>query len=264
MTTSALRAAPRLPIGLPAAVVRGVAAVVAAIAAWWVYVTVAEVPAYLLPAPAPVGASLAELVRTGALWEHLGATVRTIAIGFVGGVVIGCGVGWLLSLSRLLREIASPYLVVLQAAPKIALAPLLVLWFGLGIESQLALVLMLTFFPMALATQHGLAATPPAMHDLARILGMRSSATLVRIQLPGAMPELFAGAKIAIVEAMTGAFLAEYIAAQQGLGYLMVLGSSSYDTPLLFAAVLLTVATGLAGFGAIALAERHVLRWRTP
>ena len=86
---------------------------------------------------------------------------------------------------------------------------------------------------------------------------------ITTVQLPGAMPDLISGAKIAIVDAMTGAFLAEFISAQQGLGFLMVLGNSSYDTPMLFAAVILTVLLGLLGFGAVSLAERRLLRWRS-
>lgn len=241
---------------------RAAAYVVVIIGLWWAYVTIANVPQYLLPSPVAVSQALGELAISGELWVHLGYTVRNIALGFVGGILIGCSLGYLLWRSRWARDIASPYIVVLQAAPKIAIAPLLVLWFGLGLESQLVLILTLTFFPMMIAMQLGLASTPPALGDLSRVLGLSRSRYLFQFQLPNATPELFAGAKIAIVDAMTGAFLAEFISAQEGLGYLMVLGNTSYNSSLLIAAVIVTVITGLAGFGVISLAERRVLRWR--
>jgi NitT/TauT family transport system permease protein len=242
---------------------RFAAYIVVIVAAWWAYVTFADVPSYLLPGPGPVAAAIGELAANGQLWVHLGYTVRNILLGFVGGVLIGCTLGYLLWRSRWFRDIANPYIVVLQAAPKIAIAPLLVLWFGLGVESQLVLILTLTFFPMMVAMQLGLASTPPAYDDLGRVLGESRARYFFRYQLPGATPELFAGAKIAIVDAMTGAFLAEFITAQEGLGYLMVLGNTSYNTPLLIAAVIVTIITGLAGFGVISLLERRLLRWRS-
>lgn len=241
---------------------RGAAYVAVIVAIWWVYVTVADVPPYLLPSPGAVAAAIGDLAASGELWVHLGYTVRNIVLGFVGGVVIGCALGYLLWRSRWVRDIANPYIVVLQAAPKIAIAPLLVLWFGLGLESQLVLILTLTFFPMMIAMQLGLSSTPPAFGDLGRVLGFGRARHLFQLQLPNATPELFAGAKIAIVDAMTGAFLAEFISAQEGLGYLMVLGNTSYNSSLLIAAVIVTIATGLAGFGIISLAERRILRWR--
>ncbi|MDQ1205276.1 ABC transporter permease [Microbacterium sp. SORGH_AS_0862] len=241
---------------------RALAYVVVIIALWWAYVTIANVPQYLLPSPGAVGEALVGLTVSGELWVHLGYTLRNIALGFIGGVVIGCGLGYVLWRSRWARDIANPYILVLQAAPKIAIAPLLVLWFGLGLESQLVLILTLTFFPMMIAMQLGLSSTPPAFGDLGRILGVGRGRYFFQFQLPHAMPELFAGAKIAIVDAMTGAFLAEFISAQEGLGYLMVLGNTSYNSSLLIAAVIVTIVTGLAGFGVISFAERRILRWR--
>ncbi|QEE62390.1 ABC transporter permease [Salinibacterium sp. dk2585] len=229
---------------------------------WHLYVTLADVPVYLLPAPDAVWQSLVTMSEQGLLWGNVLYTVRNILIGFVGGIVIGMVLGYVLWASRWAREIAAPYIVVLQAAPKIAIAPLLVLWFGLGFESQLVLILMLSFFPMMVSMRLGLESISSDVETLGRLLGMSRWRYFRTVQLPGSMPELMSGAKIAIIDAMTGAFLAEYISAQVGLGYLMVLGNSSYNTPMLIAAVLLTVLAGLAGFGAIGLLEKRLLRWR--
>jgi NitT/TauT family transport system permease protein len=237
--------------------------VVVIVGVWQLYVTVAEVPIYLLPSPQTVWSAITELASSGMLWSNLGYTLRNIVIGFVGGVLIGTALGYLLWASRWAREIAAPYIVVLQAAPKIAIAPLLVLWFGLGMESQLALILMLSFFPMMVAMQLGLSSISSDVATLGRLLNMSRGRYFRTVQLPGSMPYLISGAKIAVIDAMTGAFLAEYISAQEGLGFLMVLGNSSYNTPMLIAAVLLTVAAGLTGFGLITLAEKRLLRWRS-
>lgn len=236
--------------------------VAAVLAAWSAYVTLADVPSYLLPAPGEVLDGGLNLVRDGTLWPNLTYTLRNIVLGFVGGSLIGIALGWVLWASRTVREILAPYMVLLQAAPKIAVAPLLVLWFGLSTTSQYGLILLLVFFPMAMATMLGLKDVPADISSLGRLLHLSRWQYLRKIQLPAALPALLAGAKIAVVDAMTGAFLAEYLASERGLGYLMVLGNTSSDTPLLIAAVLITVAVGLLGFGLVSLAERRLLRGR--
>lgn len=235
--------------------------VVVILAAWSLYVHWGEVPSYLLPAPGAVWDAWVQLLRDGLFWPNFGYTVRNIVLGFVGGSVIGVVLGWVLWSSRLVREILAPYLVLLQAAPKIAVAPLLVLWFGLSLTSQYALILLLVFFPMTTAMMLGLRDVPEDVVSLGRLLHLSRWQYLRTIQVPAAMPALLAGAKVAVVDAMTGAFLAEYMSSERGLGYLMVLGNSSNDTPLLIAAVLVTVAVGLLGFGLVSLAERRLLRW---
>ncbi|GAA1168046.1 ABC transporter permease [Streptomyces hebeiensis] len=231
------------------------------LAAWYLYVTLADVPSFLLPAPGEVWDAGRQMVTEGQLWPHLGYTLRNIALGFVGGSLVGILLGWVLWASRPVREIFAPYMVLLQAAPKIAVAPLLVLWFGLSLTSQYALILLLVFFPMTAATMLGLRDVPADVSTLGRLLHLSRWRYLRTIQLPAAMPALLAGAKIAVIDAMTGAFLAEYLSADRGLGYLMVLGNTQNDTPLLIAAVVLTVAVGLLGFGLVSLAERRLLRW---
>ncbi|GAA4057493.1 ABC transporter permease [Nonomuraea soli] len=223
---------------------------------WSLYVRVADVPAYLLPAPEEVLGALATLVGEGELRPHLSYTARNIVLGFAGGSLIGIALGWGLWSSRLLRELLNPYLVLLQAAPKIAVAPLLVLWFGLSLTSQYVLILLLVFFPMMAATMMGLRDVPADVATLGRLLNLSRPRYLFTIQIPAATPALLAGAKIAVIDAMTGAFLAEYLSAQRGLGYLMILGNTSNDTPLLIAAVLVTVLVGLTGFGLVSLVEK--------
>ncbi|GAA3928921.1 ABC transporter permease [Actinomadura viridis] len=235
--------------------------VVVIVGAWSLYVRWADVPSYLLPAPGAVLSAIGSLVSDGQLWSNLTYTLRNIVLGFVGGSVIGVALGWALWSSRIVREVLNPYIVLLQAAPKIAVAPLLVLWFGLSLTSQFVLILLLVFFPMMAATMLGLRDVPADVASLGRLLNLSGRRYLLTIQIPAATPALLAGAKIAVIDAMTGAFLAEYLSAQRGLGYLMILGNTSNDTPMLIAAVLITVLVGLAGFGLVSLAERRLLRW---
>jgi NitT/TauT family transport system permease protein len=232
------------------------------IAAWQLYVSWDHVPFYLLPRPHGVWTALRHLFVTGQIWPELTYTCRNIIIGFFAGVGLGITLGWTLWSNWWARQVFAPHIILFQAAPKIAVAPLLVLWFGLGLSSQLALIIMLAFFPMMIATLLGLASVDPELEALGRLFALSRLTFFLRIQLPAASPALFAGAKISIIDALTGAFLAEYLTSQRGLGYLMDYAHSTYNTPLLFAAVLLTVAVGLIGFGAITLTERRFLAWR--
>lgn len=236
--------------------------VVVIIGIWAGYVRAAHVPTFLLPAPGAIWDEVISLASTGQLWGNVAYTVHNIVIGFAAGIVIGIFLGYLLWASRWAREILAPYIVLFQALPKIALAPALVLWFGLGPPSQLALILMLSFFPVMVSTELGLRGISEELAALGQLLGMGRWAYFRAVQFPGSLPSLFAGAKIAIVDAMTGAFLAEYIAAQRGLGYLMVAGTSTYNSAELVAAVLITIVIGLLGFLAITGAERLVIRWQ--
>lgn len=236
---------------------------VGAVALWFAYVRLANVPSFLLPSPEFVLFSLNSLHTTGQLWGNLFYTLNHIVLGFFSGVVLGLSIGYVLNQSPLLQKAATPYIVILQAAPKIAIAPLLVLWFGLGPASQLTLIFILTFFPMMVAMQLGLNSVPSEMRTLGDLFSMGRVRYFRTIQLPAALPDLFSGAKVAIIDAMTGAFLAEYISAQKGLGFLMVLGNQSFNAPMLIAAILVTVAVGLIGFALVSSAERKLLGWQS-
>jgi NitT/TauT family transport system permease protein len=258
------------PVGTPARTARRslrrlasvVVYVVVIVAVWSWYVRSADVPPYLLPPPGKVWSALQNMVETGQLWPNLFHTLRNIVVGLVLGGGIGMALGYVLWRFRLVRDLFAPYVVLLQAAPKIAFAPLFVLWFGIGPSTELVLVVLLAFFPMMVAMDLGLRSVSPDLGVLARLLDLSAWDFFRVVQIRAATPALMAGAKIAVIDAMTGAFLAEYITAQEGLGYLMVLGNTSYNTPLLVAAIVVTVLVGLAGFGAVWLVERQLLRWR--
>lgn len=233
----------------------------AVVVIWDVYVRISGAPAFLLPPPAAVFAALAGL-GWGGLLPHIGYTLGNLLLGFFLGSGIGVVAGLAMHhLPRLERALRGPILF-LQTAPKIALAPLFVIWFGLGIASKIALIVSLVAFPVLIGTLAGLGSIDSRLIDLGRLLKLGWFARFRRIELPSAMPEIFVGLKIGAVQAVVGAILAEWMAGKAGLGYLMTFATATYKTPLLFAAVLLTVLLGIVIYFLLDTLERHLFAWR--
>lgn len=238
------------------------AGLVVLVAVWHFGVTLAGTPPYLLPAPAAVGAAILDLARTGALWSHFAFTVGNIVLGLALGGLAGFAVGFGLARSRTAERWLEGPIVLLQTAPKIALAPLFVIWFGFGSTSKVVLIVSLVFFPVMVATLVGLRSVPTELRDLAALLRLDPWQRLSRIEVPSAIPEIFAGLRVGAVQAVVGAILGEWMSGKVGLGYLMTFATATYKTPLLFAAVLLTVCVGVVvhvGLGAV---ENRLLRWK--
>jgi NitT/TauT family transport system permease protein len=236
--------------------------VVAIGAIWWAYTAVTGVPAFILPSPVAVAQELEDLIVSGELLPHLLYTLRNIVLGFAIGAALGCVLAVLIHRNWIVESIAEPFLVLFQAAPKIALAPLFVLWFGLGVGSQIALVVCLAFFPILTGALGGLRSVDPHLDEVGRVMGMSPMKRLFAVQLPSALPGIFAGAKIGVVDAMTGAVLAEFISSDHGLGYLLVFGNSTYKTQILVASIVVIVAVGLVLFAVVDKAERRLLFWQ--
>lgn len=167
----------------------------------------------------------------------------------------------LYKLPRLSTLLDGP-LVVLQTAPKIALAPLFVVWFGLGLTAKLVLIFSLVFFPVLVGALAGFRGIDSRMHDLATLLRLSPAQRLLQIDIPAALPGIFVGLKIGAVQALVGAVLAEWISGAQGLGYLMTFAAATYKSPLLFGAVLLTSGVGIALHAALSAFETRVLAWK--
>lgn len=229
---------------------------------WWGYVTLFKVPPFILPPPQVVGNELVRLFAGGTIWPHLGHTLGIILAGFVLGAAGGLLLGIVLARLPGLERMIAPYLLFIQTAPKIALAPLFILWFGLGIASKIVLVVSLVFFPVMIGTVLGLRSVSPAMLELSRILHLSQRQRFVRIELPAAVPEIFSGLKVGAVQATIGAILAEWLSGGTGLGYLMVFAGTTYKAPLLFAMVIVTALLGIAVYQALAQCEKWLLSWR--
>ena len=232
------------------------------VAAWWGYVELFDVPRFVLPPPGAVFVELVKLFADGTIWPHLGHTVGVIVAGFAIGAAAGFALGFVLGKWPRVERLVGPYLFFFQTAPKIALAPLFTLWFGLGLTSKIVLTVSLVFFPVMAGTILGLRSVQPNLHALCAILKLSPRDKLLRVELPSAVPEIFAGLKVAAVQATIGAILAEWLSGGLGLGYLMVFAGTTYKTPLLFAMVLVTSLLGIAVYQSLAATERWLLSWR--
>jgi NitT/TauT family transport system permease protein len=201
------------------------------------------IPVYVLPRPSDF---LAQFWTNAALlWRHALPTGLIILGGFLAGTLLAVPLALAIISSRTLIKGFYPALVVLQIAPKTIIAPLLIVWFGTGWLPQLALTVIMTFFPILVDSIAGFRALDPRLHYLADSMGASHLQRFRFIRLPAAMPFIFSGLKVGMVSAITGAVVVEYIASNAGLGYLTLWASSRFDMPLMFAAILATTILGL-------------------
>jgi NitT/TauT family transport system permease protein/putative hydroxymethylpyrimidine transport system permease protein len=215
---------------------------------------------YLVPSPLEIAESLWE--NRSLLAENAWVTLREVLLGFACAIVAGLGIAVALHLSETLRRASYPLLIASQTIPIIAIAPVFVIWFGFGIGPKLALVALVCFFPITINTLDGLRGADPEAQKLMRSLDASRWQTLYRLELPGAMPYFFSGARIAAVFTTIGAVFGEWAGSSSGLGHLMLQDNAQLETARVFAAFAILSAIALALFGLIALAERRVVGWR--
>lgn len=232
--------------------------VLALLATWSVAASLVDTP-YLLPRPTAV---LESLVVNGSriLW-HAEATLAAILVGFVLGFLAATILGYVISRSRALEQVLSPYLVASQAVPVVAIAPLLVYWFGSsGLAVKAITAALIVFFPMLVSTVVGLRNVDPAYRDLMQVLSARRWQTFRLMELPAALPVLFGGLRVGVTLAVVGAVVGEFLGSNRGLGALIQIAGSQYNDPLMFAALLTLATLALTLYGAATLAERVALR----
>jgi ABC-type nitrate/sulfonate/bicarbonate transport system permease component len=227
--------------------------------AWDLVVRANLVAQNLLPTPVAVGQALFE--NWDVIYGHTVQTMLETVLGLFLATVLGLVLAILLDLSPWVRRAVYPILITSQTIPMVALAPLLVIWFGLGLSPKIIVVTLYCFFPIAVACADGLMSTDP---DLMRLLqSMRASRwqTLWLVRLPGALPSFFSGLRIAATYSVTGAIVGEYVAAEQGLGLYMKTSATADRIVLVFAAIVVTALLSLALFGLVSLMERIALPW---
>jgi NitT/TauT family transport system permease protein len=221
-----------------------------------------HVPAFLVPPPSAVAA--AALADAGALARATSTTAHAALLGFGLSALLGVLAAVVLASSRLLERAFYPYAVFLQTVPIVAVAPLLVLWFGPGLRAVAASALIVSVFPVVASTLAGLRSVDPALRDLFRIYGAGRLDTLVKLALPSALPSLVTGLRVAsglsVIGAIVGEFVAGFSGEDAGLGIVVLSAYRQLRTDLLFAAVLLAALLGLALFGAVSLAGHLLLR----
>jgi NitT/TauT family transport system permease protein len=231
------------------------------IAIWEGACRVFDISPLILPAPFAIAARLYVLVGSGTIWPHLWATVVEILSGFAFGVIAGLVIGAMVSLIPVVERLVYPYLVALQTLPKVAIAPLFIIWFGYGLTSKIVITALVCFFPILVSVVAGFHSTDRDQLDMMKAFGATKWQTLVRLRIPAALVLIFAGLEIAAVLAVIGAIVGEFVGAQVGLGYLIVALNFSLDVPGVFAVLIVLSAIGLLMHGAMRYAARRYIFW---
>jgi ABC-type nitrate/sulfonate/bicarbonate transport system permease component len=229
------------------------------LALWQLYVRASQISPHLLPAPTDI---VLALINN---WDVISVnTVQTLletVIGMAAATLFGLLMAIVLDISPLSRRAVYPLLVISQTIPIVALAPLFLIWMGFGPEPKIIVVILYSFFPIAVACADGLSAAEPEMLNLLRSMRASRWQILRLVRLPGAMPAFFSGLRIGVTYSMTGAIVGEFVGAYQGLGIYMETSANSGAIDLVFAAILVTAVISLLLFGLVSLIERIALPW---
>ena len=217
---------------------------VAMVALWWGAVEAFSIPAYLLPGPGPVFSRL--IGDAGMLWTHSQVTLIEILLGFGLTIVTAIPLGLLIALSALAKQIVYPPIMLMQLVPKIAVAPLFLVWLGFGLESKVLLTILMTFFPLLLASISGFMILDDRLLYLTKSMGASSVDTFRYLRFPAALPVIFSGIKTSATIAATAAIVAEFVGANKGLGYVLLRGTSTMDIELVFAVLVVLTLVGIA------------------
>ena len=228
----------------------------------WQYASGRWIKAFWISSPSVIWRQLMEWVISGDLWIHLEATLLETIMGFVFGAIAGVVTGLALGLNRRLAAVLDPFIVAFYSLPKIALAPLFILWFGVGLTSKVVLATFVVFFLVFYNTYAGTLAVEAELVDVLRLMGATKGQIIRKVILPSALIWIFTGMKSSVPYALIGAVVGEMMASNQGLGYLIQAAAGQYDTGGVFAAlfVLMIIATGLHEL--LKQSERIMLRWR--
>lgn len=235
-------------------------AVVVLLVVWEVAVRVFGIEAWMLPGPVAIAQ---EWVAEGAgLWDDVVMTTSLTLLGFAAGSLLGLVIAGVLHHVERLKAALYPLLIISQNVPTIALAPLLVIWFGFGLTPKLVVIVLVTFFPVAVAAMDGLRGADPMMRDYLRMSGATRSQVFWKLEVPWSLPSVFSGLKIAATYAVMGAVIGEWVGSDKGIGHYMLLQKSALRADRVFVSICIIVVLSLTLFAVIALVERRVTRWR--
>jgi len=239
--------------------VLSVALGLACLAAWEVAVRVGHTSPLVLPAPSVVVQSLWQGLNSGYLWPHIVHTLTEVVLGLLLGASMGFVGGVLLGESARLRGVLMPYVVISQVVPKLALAPLFIVWFGFGMWPTVVMTALICFFPLLENTATSMQQVDANKLELFRMLRASAWQTLWRLKLPAGLPHIMAGLRVAVVLAWVGAVVGEFIGASRGLGALIIAAQGSMDTPLMFAVLTVITVLGLSFYKISEWLERRLL-----
>jgi NitT/TauT family transport system permease protein len=233
-----------------------------ALLVWEAAVHLKDFPAFILPPPSLVWSRLMQVVADGSLLRHTLVTLSEVISGLSLGVVVATALGYVLAKWPAVERLISPYVVASQSVPIVAIAPLLVIWFGPGMLSKVLICALIVFFPVLVNTMVGLHSVPEDLRDLMRSLRATRWQTFRLLEAPAALPVFLGGLRIGATLAVIGAVVGEFVGADRGLGFLINRARGQYDTALVFVALLALVLMALSLYGAVVLMERRLLSWR--
>jgi NitT/TauT family transport system permease protein len=234
------------------------------LAIWHLIATFGGYDRFILPGPADVWEQFRVVAADGRLLKHTLVTVSEVVPGLLIGCLVAIPLGYLLAKSRLAERLVSPYLIASQAIPIIAIAPLLTIWIRSPYWSRVLVAVLVVFFPIAINAIAGMRSVPPELYELMYSLKAGRGQIFRKLELPAALPILLAGLKVGATLAVIGALVGEFVQPKsQGLGFLLITARYQFKTDLVFAVLLTLAAIALIMYGAVALLERRVLRWRT-
>lgn len=233
---------------------------VGCVAAWQLGVVAFQVKPYVLPAPTAI---MERLYRSWSILEpHTWTTLEETLVGFFLGATLGFALALLIAYSRIFEQMLYPLIVASQAIPKLAIAPLFVLWFGFGIWPKVVVTVLLVFFPVAVTSAEGLMSVDRNLIDLLHSVNANPLQVFFKVRLPHALPQVLAGLKIGITLAVVGAVVGEWVGADKGLGYLIIFADTQLDTTLSFACITILVLMGVVLFVAMDVIGRLVTPWQ--
>ena len=233
-----------------------------AILIWLTVARVGNFPAFILPTPGLVWQRFIQVLQDGSLLRNTLVTLQEVMSGLALGVASSTALGYLLAKSRTVERLLAPYVVASQSVPVVAIAPLLVIWFGPGLLSKVLICALIVFFPVLINTIVGLRSVPEELRDLMHSLQASAWQTFTLLEVPAALPVFLGGLRVGATLSVIGAVVGEFVGADRGLGFLINRGRGQYDTALVFVAVLSLVILALALYGLVALLESRLLSWR--
>jgi len=233
--------------------------IIVLIIGWDLCIRLFKIPQYLIPTPWQVVQQLFK--EWPMLWREALPTLYATLGGFVLSALVGVPIAMWIAYSRLVESFVYPLLVFSQSVPKVAIAPLFVVWFGFGVIPKVIAAFLLGFFPVIVATVQGFKSIEPDVIDLARSMGANPLKVFLKFRLPQAMPAIFSGLKVSVTLAVVGAVVGEFVGSNSGLGYVLQKANGTFDLPLMFAALVILSMIGVLLFLVLELIERWVLPW---
>jgi len=231
------------------------------VAGWEWGFRAAGVPKYIVPTLTEIWSEFLRALELLDLVRHTSITLYSVIVGFVLGSLLGMSIGYILGMSPTAEVVLSPYLLALQIAPKVAFAPLFILWFGYTIFPKILVAILIVFFPVLVNVLGAVRAVDPAMINLARTFNATRWQIFWKIEFPASMAPLFSGLRIGSTLAVIGVTVGELVGGNRGLGFLLVTGEGQGNAPLVYLTIILLTVIGIIAYGAVILAERRILHY---